>query len=956
MRITFLILFLFTSSLGICQNPYTFTIDKTNGLPSNSVFDVYQDKQGFMWFATGKGLCRYDGTNIKHFSNEKQTSKSGSCIAEDKMGRIWYENFDGYLYYVENNQLKSLEGTESCGYFRFGIINKWLFALQRNEIKIFDISSLKLKKNIKTKFRNIHFTYATEKAFYVFEKQLYVFDEAGTQTIVKLPANFKEDFPSPIVQKYQSGLIICSKFNSDYLLYENGTFRKFTINYPVEFIQNCAVYGNEIWFCTPKGVLKVDATTSSVHHYFKENTISYIFKDSQNNYWVSTLNQGVFFIEDFETQLYPLYTTPLSITNNGTNVYTGTERDELFEFNTIDKKVKNIFKGNSNHPISPLYIDSTSKNTYFTSSKFRILKEGKLDFEKALAIKDVFQLDKKYLVFAATNNSGFIELNSNIKSDWDNLFQRNIEKKATSYFTHNWITDANGKATVYNSYNQTIYFATNRGLIAQTKKERKTILHEGNSVFFLRLKNYKNLVYALSSNEKLFVIDTNNKITAFILPDELALVQIENIKIQREFLYLFTTDGIFEYNLDTKQYQNVLSLTKDISVTDLSLLHDKLYFASSKGILIKDRLLAKAKVQPKLIINTVALNDQVFDIKEAKNVDYKENNLKIDFSILSFIPNKKHTLLYKINDSKWHRLEPNSQTLNLFSLSPDEYKILLKTEENTGQQPISIVFTINNPFWKTNLFMFFIVLTGFSFIYFLYHIKLNEIRRKNQLQLEKINLEKNLNQSKLKAIKSQMNPHFFYNALNTIQSYILSNDKKKAVTYLSKFSNLTRTILEMTEKESLSIAEEANTLSLYLDIEQARFEEDFSYKIIVDPTIDAENIKMPTMLLQPYVENAVKHGLLHKIGEKVVTIHFEKEGGHIKISIEDNGIGRQKSAELNAIKNKHHNSFATKATENRVTLLNQFNQKNISIQYMDKTTLSGQAKGTTVVIEIPITY
>ena len=954
MRIILLIFFVLVSNLGFCQNPYTFTIDRTNGLPSNSVFDVFQDHNGFMWFATGKGLCRYDGANIKHFTSENQTSKSGSCIAEDKMGRIWYENFDGYLYYIENNQLKSLEGTESCGYFKFGIIQNSLFVLQRNSVKVFDISTLKLKKSISTTFENISFTFATDKAFYVFNKHLHIFDENGTKTEVNLPVNFEKDFPSPIVQKYKNGLIICSKFTTDYLLFENGIFRKFKIDYPVDFIQNCAVYGNEIWFCTPTGILKVNSKTNSVAHYFKENTISYVFKDNQSNYWVSTLNQGVFFIEDFETQLFPLYTTPISITNDGTTVITGTEKDELLEFNTKDKKGKSIFKGNSNHPIAPLYIDSTYKNIYFTSSKFRILKEGKLALEKALAFKEIVQLDKKYLVFAATNNSGFIEVNPNATSDWDDMLMYNNEKTESPFPIFNLITAANGKSTAFNSYNQTIYYATNGGLIAQTKKGKKEILYQGKTVYFLRLKNYKNLVYALSSNERLYVIDNNNKITPFILPKELAQTTIENIKIQHEFLYFFTLDGIFEYNLETKKCHNVLSLTKDIYVTDLTLMHNKLYFASSKGILIKNRSATKKEIEPKLIINSITLNDIPFNSNE--DVAYNENNLKIDFSILSFIPNKKHFLLYKINNSKWHRLDANSQTLNLFSLSPDHYTILLKTDEKMSQQPFTIDFTINNPFWKTNLFTFFIVLMGLSFIYFTYHFKLNEIKRKNQLQLEKINLEKNLNQSKLKAIKSQMNPHFFYNALNTIQSFILSNEKKQAVTYLSKFSNLTRTILEMSEKESLSIAEEAKTLGLYLDIEQARFEEDFSYKIVVDTSVDAENIKIPTMLLQPYVENAVKHGLLHKQGKKTVAIHFEKEGEHIKISVDDNGIGRQKSSELNAIKRKNHNSFATEATENRVNLLNQINQKNISIQYLDKTNLSNQSTGTTVVFEIPITY
>jgi LytS/YehU family sensor histidine kinase len=268
----------------------------------------------------------------------------------------------------------------------------------------------------------------------------------------------------------------------------------------------------------------------------------------------------------------------------------------------------------------------------------------------------------------------------------------------------------------------------------------------------------------------------------------------------------------------------------------------------------------------------------------------------------------------------------------------------------------TIQFEIKKPFWLKPLFLIGLGVVFLVLVYALYKFQIRKLEKRNQLLLEKVNLEKNLNQSKLKAIKSQMNPHFFYNALNTIQSFILSNDKKQAVNYLSKFSNLTRTILEMTEKETISIAEEVKTLSLYLDIEKARFEEDFGYRIFVDEKIDAENIKIPTMLLQPYVENAVKHGLLHKQGEKVVTIHFQKDAEHIKISIDDNGIGRQKSSELNAIKNKNHSSFATEAMQNRVNLLNQYNQKNISIQYIDKTSLSNQSIGTTVVFEIPITY
>jgi LytS/YehU family sensor histidine kinase len=141
---------------------------------------------------------------------------------------------------------------------------------------------------------------------------------------------------------------------------------------------------------------------------------------------------------------------------------------------------------------------------------------------------------------------------------------------------------------------------------------------------------------------------------------------------------------------------------------------------------------------------------------------------------------------------------------------------------------------------------------------------------------------------------------------------------------------------------------------LYLEIEKARFDEDFEYEIIIDNALDLELIKIPSMLLQPYVENAVKHGLLHKKGTKFLKIIFQKKQSVLYIEINDNGIGRQKSSELNAIKNKNHNSFATEAMQNRIALLNKNKTNKITLNYTDKFNQNQQSMGTNVVIEIPI--
>lgn len=292
----------------------------------------------------------------------------------------------------------------------------------------------------------------------------------------------------------------------------------------------------------------------------------------------------------------------------------------------------------------------------------------------------------------------------------------------------------------------------------------------------------------------------------------------------------------------------------------------------------------------------------------------------------------------------------------LSSLQHGNYTVEFRTKSGTVISPIyKIKFAIEKPFYLRAYFLIPAILLLAFLIYLLFAFRLKKIRQQNALALEKINLEKNMNQSKLKAIKSQMNPHFFYNALNTIQAYILSNEKKLAVGYLSKFSLLTSTILEMTEKESVTIGEEIKILTLYLDLEKVRFNDDFTYKIIPPNDPELMNYNLPTMLLQPYLENALKHGLLHKKGQKNLKISFLESGENLLISISDNGIGREKSSKINALRANKPQPFATDATNQRIDLLNISHVKKIEITYEDLVDEKGESTGTTVLIKFPLT-
>ena len=271
-----------------------------------------------------------------------------------------------------------------------------------------------------------------------------------------------------------------------------------------------------------------------------------------------------------------------------------------------------------------------------------------------------------------------------------------------------------------------------------------------------------------------------------------------------------------------------------------------------------------------------------------------------------------------------------------------------------GQPAGEVVrFGIVPPFYQRGWFLGLMVLLagGAGYLYFRWRLRVQA--RTNQLLVDKIQLESNLRQSRLAAIKSQMNPHFLFNALNTIQSFIVTEDTARASGYLSKFSKLTRKVLEMSEQEYITLAEELDMQQVYLSLEKMRFE-NLEFRIDVSPELQPQTILIPAMILQPYVENAIRHGLLHKRGERLLRISISPlNADTLLMEVDDNGVGRKLSAELNQIKNKDHVSFATGANQQRLDLLNEGRTEK-TVVFLDKTDAQGQPCGTTVRIILPI--
>ncbi len=241
-----------------------------------------------------------------------------------------------------------------------------------------------------------------------------------------------------------------------------------------------------------------------------------------------------------------------------------------------------------------------------------------------------------------------------------------------------------------------------------------------------------------------------------------------------------------------------------------------------------------------------------------------------------------------------------------------------------------------------NLFVSFLYYAFWFLLYFLFHFLDN--------YNSSLKYEAKINEIRLNHLKSQLNPHFIFNALNSVRA-LVDEDPNKAKVAITRISNILRFSLMMDKKQVIDFADELATVKDYLGLEAIRFEE--RLELIYQIEEEAYSYKIPPMMLQTIVENAIKHGLLHKKGQKTLQIAICCTQAGLEITIDDNGIGREMANELNKKKNEHHRPFATSANQKRLELLNKGRHTAVGIKYIDKTK-DGRSEGTTVTITIPL--
>ena len=459
-----------------------------------------------------------------------------------------------------------------------------------------------------------------------------------------------------------------------------------------------------------------------------------------------------------------------------------------------------------------------------------------------------------------------------------------------------------------------------------------------------------NDIYALQEvyNNKAFIY---NELNEFKKMFSYSTKSIELAKKIKDSVKIANAYGIL-----SRHYLKINNLNDALKFTllELKIREHKISEPNNTINLIQYSHLLNLKSQYKMALNIgIIAYNRAQKLNNIERLSEASRNLK---EIYKNIGNQTMALKYaevelKIKDSIRILNTKNSAIKALFN-----YETEKKDNEFLKLSLAKKITELENKRQKTTLLLLILGSISALITSFLLFKRFKEKKQTEllKIEIEKTSAEKKASESELKALKSQMNPHFIFNALNSIQEQFMYGDKVIANEQMGNFTTLTREILIVSGKKKITIQKEVDLLTKYLELEKMRFDKDFSYNFNVSDNIDEDYHEIPPMILQPFVENSIKHGLLHQNGAKKINIHFDVDAAHENIlcTIEDNGIGREKSA---AIKTKNnHVSFSTNSIEQRLELLNDSKSDKKMVVYEDILDENGVCVGTKVQLIIAI--
>lgn len=359
---------------------------------------------------------------------------------------------------------------------------------------------------------------------------------------------------------------------------------------------------------------------------------------------------------------------------------------------------------------------------------------------------------------------------------------------------------------------------------------------------------------------------------------------------------------------------------------------------------------------PLIYISGIKINEKDTLPGNYYSLSYSENSIKINYAAFSAVNTQKFQFRYRLSDIDKDWIYTDNTFAQYNALPPGDYLFSVSAMNAQGvwsKENASVFFKITPPFWQT-LWFFILLISSIAILAFLFFIiRVKQIKIREQ---EKTQLHKRIADIELQALRAQMNPHFIFNTLASIQYFITDNNVESANQYLSKFAKLMRSIIYNSRRKKVPLKDEIQALELYIQMEQLRCNYSFDYEIKCSENIDVNDDEIPGLLIQPYVENAIWHGLTYiKDRKGILKISLDKKDDLLKCVIDDNGIGRKKSMELKAQSLKPHQSVGMSITKERLDILNSVQNSKLCVTIIDKVNKETQEfEGTKVEIFIPL--
>jgi hypothetical protein len=332
----------------------------------------------------------------------------------------------------------------------------------------------------------------------------------------------------------------------------------------------------------------------------------------------------------------------------------------------------------------------------------------------------------------------------------------------------------------------------------------------------------------------------------------------------------------------------------------------------------------------------------------------RDNNIKFEFAGISYRSAGDIRYQYRLIglDSRWKQTRDNYLTYP--TLPAGAYELQVQATNKFGlKSPVrSVVFTVEKKLWQKTWFQVLAGAAGLILIWLVLTWRIGVIKKK---EIKKNNVERKIASLEQLALKSQMNPHFIFNSLNSIQQYVIDKDVRGANKFISGFSRLIRQTLDMSARPETSLAEEIIYLSTYLELEKMRLEDKFTYEVKADESISPEECFIPPMILQPFVENCVRHGVRYRHDNKGrIIVTFSRSGDFLDCIIEDNGVGRKASGMYKSANPIEYQSKGISLTTDRIELMNRAAGPHISVNIYDLENVDGTGAGTRVLIKFPL--